>query len=138
MTDFMYDSSNLQMSLQLPLFLCIEEHDNKDEPSSIDNKLFILWDNEIQDYVINGNNKEDNKYTYRYKTDDELYNFIEQTVGTNSTTSIILFNLNDITNELTYNSFETIAINIYENNRFDKVKLNKTAMFAIFEDIRKN
>ena len=133
MTDFMYDSSKFQMSL--PLFLCVEEHDNKDDPSSIDNKLFILWDNDLQDYVINGNNKEDNKYTYRYKTDDELYNFIEQTVGTYSTTSIGLFNLNDITNELTYNSFETI--NIYEIIRFDKVKLNKSAMFAIFEDIRK-
>lgn len=137
MTDFVYDSSKFQMSL--PLFLCVEEHGNKDDPSSIDNKLFILWDNERQDYVINGNNKEDNKYTYRYKTDDELYNFIEQTVGTYSTTSIVLFNLNDvITNELTYNSFETIAINIYEIIRFDKVKLNKTAMFAIFEDIKKN
>ena len=135
MTDFMYDSSNFQISSQLPLFLCVEEHDNKDDPSSIDNKLFILWDNDLQDYVINGNNKEDNKYTYRYKTDDELYNFIEQTVGTYSTTSIVLFNLNDITNELTYNSFETI--NIYEIIRFDKVKLNKSAMFAIFEDIRK-
>jgi hypothetical protein len=136
MTDFVYDSSKMQMSLQLPLFLCVEEHDNKDEPSSIDNKIFILWDNERQDYVINGNNKEDNKYTYRYKTDDELYNFIEQTVGTNLTTSIILFNLNDvITNELIYISFES---DISEIVRFDKVKLNKTAMFAIFEDIRKN
>lgn len=136
MTDFVYDSSKMQMSLQLPLFLCVEEHDNKDEPSSIDNKIFILWDNERQDYVINGNNKEANKYTYRYKTDDELYNFIEQTVGTNLTTSIILFNLNDvITNELIYSSFES---DISEIVRFDKVKLNKTAMFAIFEDIRKN
>jgi hypothetical protein len=136
MTDFVYDSSKMQMSLQLPLFLYVEEHDNKDEPSSIDNKIFILWDNERQDYVINGNNKEDNKYTYRYKTDDELYNFIEQTVGTNLTTSIILFNLNDvITNELIYSSFES---DISEIVRFDKVKLNKTAMFAIFEDIRKN
>jgi hypothetical protein len=136
MTDFVYDSSKMQMSLQLPLFLCVEEHDNKDEPSSIDNKIFILWDNERQDYVINGNNKEANKYTYRYKTDDELYNFIEQTVGTNLTTSIILFNLNDvITNELIYISFES---DISEIVRFDKVKLNKTAMFAIFEDIRKN
>lgn len=136
MTDFVYDSSKMQMSLQLPLFLYVEEHDNKDEPSSIDNKIFILWDNERQDYVINGNNKEANKYTYRYKTDDELYNFIEQTVGTNLTTSIILFNLNDvITNELIYSSFES---DISEIVRFDKVKLNKTAMFAIFEDIRKN
>jgi hypothetical protein len=65
-----------------------------------------------------------------------LYNFIEQTVGTNLTTSIILFNLNDvITNELIYSSFES---DISEIVRFDKVKLNKTAMFAIFEDIRKN
>jgi hypothetical protein len=134
MTDFVYDSSKFQMSLKFPLFLCVEEHDNKDDPSSIDNKLFVLWDNNLKDYVINSNHKEDNKYTYRYKTDDELYNFIEQTVGTYSTTSIILFNLNNVVDELIYDSFET---NISKIVRYDKVKLNKTSMFSIFEDIRK-
>ena len=127
MTDFVYDSSKFQMSLQLPLFLCVEEHDNKDEPSSVDNKLSVLWDNDLKVYVINGNNKEENKYSHSFKTDDELYNFIEYTVGTNSTTSIILFNLND--------SFET---NISEIVRYDRVKINKPSMFVIFEDIRKN
>ena len=137
----MYNSSDMQMTY--PLFLCVEEHDNKDDELSVDNKLFILWDNNTEDYFVTGKRQQgnENSYSYRYQSIDELYNFIECTVGEYSTTSVILFNFINVVgivaDELTYVSFESNAVNISEVIRFDKVKLNKNGMFAIFEDIKK-
>ena len=142
MPDFMYDSSDVQM--KFPLFLCIEEHDNKDDTSLIDNKLFILWDNNTEDYFVTGKRQQgnENSYSYRYQSINELYNFIECTVGAYSTTSIVLFNFINvvgiISDELTYVSFDSNSVNISEIVRYDNVKLNKDGMFAVFEDIKKN
>lgn len=139
MTDFLYNDSELQMDSKL--ILCIEEHDSKKNPDSVDTRLFIGWSNLDNDYFIRGKRldigeREFAPYAFRCDSTDELYDFIEFVVGTRSNTSITLYNYNNIdTNnvirpvlnddELTYEFFEENMDRNYEIAAYDGVRLKR-------------
>lgn len=139
MADFFYNDSELQMESKL--ILCIEEHDNRKDPYSVDTRLFIGWSNQDNDYYIRGKrvdigSKEFVPYAFRCDSTDELYDFIEFVVGSRSNTSIILYNYNNIdTNssnsvtlkddELTYEFFEENMDRNYEVAAYDRVRLKR-------------
>lgn len=139
MADFFYNDSELQMDSKL--ILCIEEHDSRKNPDSVDTRLFIGWSNLDNDYFIRGKrvdigSKEFVPYAFRCDSTDELYDFIEFVIGTRSNTSIVLYNYNNIdTNStdrpvhnddnLTYEFFEEHMDRNYEIAAYDRVRLKR-------------
>ena len=137
MAYFFYNDSELQMNSKL--ILCIEEHDNKKKTSSVDTRLFIGWSNKYNDYFIRGKredigSKEFVPYAFRCDSIVELYDFIEFVFGSQSNTSIILYNYNNIDknssnsvtlkdDELTYEFFEENMDRNYEIAAYDRVRL---------------
>jgi hypothetical protein len=135
MTDFlMYNDSKLQMDSTL--ILCIEEHDDKRDKESIDTRLFVGWSNDDDAYFVRGKrqdigNHEFVPYAFHFGSSTELYDFINVVVGNRKTTSIILYNYNNIdslntTNDkLTYEFFEENMDKRYILAAYDNVKLKK-------------
>lgn len=137
MADFFYNDSELQMESKL--ILCIEEHDDRNDSSSVDTRLFIGWNNQNNDYFIRGKrvdigSKEFVPYAFHCDSTDELYDFIEFVVGSRSNTSIILYNYNNIVmnssnsaslkdDDLTYEFFEEHMDRNYEIAAYDRVRL---------------
>lgn len=124
-----YNDSNLQMNSQL--ILCIKEHDNND---LIDTIMFIGWDYTDNVYYIRGKRQDicdKNFVPYAFQCENvyEMYNFIEFVIGCKKTSSIILYNFNNITemecNDITYEFLEeNIDIN-YEIAGYDNVKVRR-------------
>jgi len=133
MTDFLYNDSELQMDTQF--ILCIEEHDNKKNENSIDTRLFIGYSSRDDDYFVRGKRedmgcREFVPYGFRCDSEDELYDFIEFVVGPRSSTSIILYNFNNLEgiydDDLTYEFFESHTDRDYEVVAYDGVKLRRS------------
>ena len=125
-----YNDSNLQMNSQL--ILCIKEHDNTKDKSSIDTIMFIGWSYTDNLYYIRGKRQDisdKNFVPYAFKCENEIdiYNFIEFVVGSNNTSSIILYNFNNISemecNDITYEFLEEHMDINYEIAGYDKVKV---------------
>ena len=125
-----YNDSNLQMNSQL--ILCIKEHDNTKDKSSIDTIMFIGWSYTDNLYYIRGKRQDisdKNFVPYAFKCENEIdiYNFIEFVVGSNNTSSIILYNFNNISemecNDITYEFLEENMDINYEIAGYDKVKV---------------
>ena len=121
----MYRDIELQMDSHLVLFI------KKD-----DNDLFIIWDKETQMFHIRGKRQniedEDNDYVpyaLKYNIWDNLYSFVNFTFGTNDTTSVVLYNFNNIKRlklaELSYEYLETLIDKNYEISRYDRIPLRK-------------
>ena len=121
----MYRDIELQMDSHLVLFI------KKD-----DNDLFIIWDKETQMFHIRGKRQniedEDNDYVpyaLKYNIWDNLYSFVNFTFGTNDTTSVVLYNFNNIKrlklSELSYEYLETLIDKNYEISRYDRIPLRK-------------
>jgi hypothetical protein len=132
MCDFMYRDSEIQMDTHLILY--IEEHDIKEDFNSIDNKIFIGWDNETQRFYVRGkrqniSDKDFAPYALYYSSADKLYDFIEFVIGTTSTTSLVLYNFNNIKRllleDLTYDYLESLIDKNYEIAGYDRVKLKR-------------
>jgi len=128
----MYRDSDIQMDTRLLLY--IEEHDVKEDFNSIDNKIFIGWDKIIQKFYVRGKrqnigDKDFAPYALYYSSPDKLYDFIEFVVGTTSTTSLLLYNFNNINNlkleDLTYDYLESLIDKNYEIAGYDRVKLKR-------------
>ncbi len=139
MSDFLiYNDSVLQMDSKL--ILCIEEHDSKRFPDSIDTRLFIGWSNTDNEFFVRGKrqnigNNEYVPYAFNFKFYEDLYNFIKFVVGTRETTSLILYNYNNFENlqitnkdKLTYDFFEEYMDKNYEIAAYDDVKLNRASI----------
>ena len=133
MTDFLYNDSELQMDTQL--ILCIEEHDSRRDPNSVDTRLFIGWSCQDNDYFVRGKREDIGSnefvpYAFRCEHTDDLYDFIEFVVGPNSRASIVLYNYNNTdnmyTDDMTYEFFEENMDKNYEIAAYDEVKLKRS------------
>jgi hypothetical protein len=127
-TDIVYKDSELQT--QSCLILCIEEHDSKINPNSIDTRLFIGWNNETQDYFLRGRRQDLSfsnyvPYAFDCELTDDLYDFIEFVLGVKGKKSITLYNFNNINNfsDVTYEFLEKYMDKNYEIVGYDNVKL---------------
>ena len=125
-----YNDSNLQMNSQL--MLCIKECDNTKDKLSVDTIMFIGWSYTDNLYYIRGKRQDisdKNFVPYAFKCENEIdiYNFIEFVVGSNNTSSIILYNFNNISemecNDITYEFLEENMDINYEIAGYDKVKV---------------
>ena len=125
-----YNDSNLQMNSQL--ILCIKEYDNTKDKSSVDTIMFIGWSYTDNLYYIRGKRQDISDknfvpYAFNCENEIDLYNFIEFVVGSNNTSSIILYNFNNISemkcNDITYEFLEENMDINYEIAGYDKVKV---------------
>jgi hypothetical protein len=126
--DIVYNDSELQS--QSCLILCIEEHDSKINPCSIDTRLFIGWNNETQEYFLRGKRQDTSvsnfvPYGFDSEFTDDVYEFIEFVLGVRGKKSITLYNFNNINNfsEVTYEFLEKYMDTNYEIVGYDNVKL---------------
>jgi hypothetical protein len=125
-----YEDSELQ-SYSHPV-LCIEDHDSKSDPLSIDTRLFICWNNDNQEYFLTGRRQDTQLTNYvpyifnSYKV-DAVYDFIEFVLGKKGKKSVTLYNFNNIYNfnDLNYEFFEQYMDKNYEIAGYDNLKLNK-------------
>ena len=129
MSNFIYNDSNLQMNSQL--ILCIKEHDSKKNINSIDTVMFIGWNN---GYYIRGKRQDTCAnnfvpYAFNCNNDYELYDFIEFVIGCRKSSSIMLYNFNNISemecNDITYEFLEEHLDINYEIAGYDNVKLTR-------------
>jgi len=127
-----YNDSNLQMNSQL--ILCIKEHDNTKDKSSIDTIMFIGWSYTDNLYYIRGKRQDISKnnfvpYAFKCENEIDLYNFIEFVVGFKETSTIILYNFNNLSemecNDITYEFLEENMDINYEIAGYDKVKVER-------------
>ena len=124
-----YNDSDLQMNSKL--LLCIKEHDRN---HLVDTILFIGWSHIDNVYFMRGKRQDicDNKfvpYAFNCENDYDLYNFIEFVIGYRKTSSIILYNFNNISemgcNDLTYEFLEEHMDINYEIAGYDDVKVRR-------------
>jgi hypothetical protein len=122
------------------LILCIEEIDN-DRPrnSSIDTRVFILWNEITNDYQIICKRQDINStnlvpYSFHAEKSSHLWDFMNFVIGRNDDddqiVNLTLYNFNNLDNtsneELTYEFFESQMDKNYEIGGYDKVKLIKS------------
>ena len=112
------------------LILCIEEHDSKLDKSLIDNRLFIGWNNESQEYFIRGKRQDTVfsdyvPYSFQSSNTNDVYDFIEFVLGIKGKKSITLYNFNNIFSfsDVTYEFCEKYMDKDYEITGYDNVKL---------------
>lgn len=132
MSDFLYRDSELQMDSHL--ILCIEELEVKDDFKTLDNRIFIGWDKETQQFYLRGKrqnigSKDFVPYALSYSSADNLFDFIQFTVGTNETSSVVLYNFNNVNrlklDDLTYDYLESLIDKNYEIAGYDRVKIRR-------------
>jgi len=139
MTEFLAfnDSDNQKYSR---LILCIEEHDvtpgkTTNLSNTIDNRLFIGWSEQNQEYFVRGKRQDTRStdyvpYNFKSKYTDDLYDLIEFFVGNEGINkSIMIYNYNNIEEykipTLTYEFFESNMDKNYEISGYDNVKLKR-------------
>jgi hypothetical protein len=131
MGDLLYNDSNLQMESRL--ILCIEEHDAENINSPVDTRLFIGWDSLTNDFYVKGRRQDTQisdyvPFSFRFRSIVDVYNFVEFVMGKNDTTSIILYNYNNMSSlydeDLTYEFFQDNLDKNYEIGGYDSMKLN--------------
>lgn len=125
-----YKDSDLQMNSQL--ILSIKEHDSTENKQSIDTIMFIGWSHIDNVYFIRGKRQDihDKKfvpYAFNCENEYDIYNFIEFVIGYRKTSSIILYNFNNISEmeccDLTYEFLEEHMDINYEIAGYDDVKV---------------
>jgi hypothetical protein len=127
-----YNDSDLQMNSQL--ILCIKEHDSVDRNNSVDTIMFIGWSHIDNLYYIRGKRQDigDNNFVpYAFHSENvfDLFSFVEFVIGTRKTSSIILYNFNNINdmncNDITYDFLEEHMDINYEIAGYDNVKVKR-------------
>lgn len=127
-----YNDSDLQMNSQL--ILCIKEHDSVDRNNSVDTIMFIGWSHIDNVYYIRGKRQDigDNNFVpYAFHSENvfDLFSFVEFVIGTRKTSSIILYNFNNINdmncNDITYDFLEEHMDINYEIAGYDNVKVKR-------------
>ena len=131
MCDLLYNDSKLQMESRL--ILCVEEQDNENINSKIDNRLFIGWDCLNNNFFVRGR-RQDTKnsdfvpYSFTFKSVAYVYDFVEFVIGKTATTNIIMYNYNNISSlydeDLTYEFFQEHLDKNYEISGYDGIKIN--------------
>lgn len=137
-----YNDSELQMDSNL--ILCIEDHDNENDSTSIDNRLFIGWNEEDKDYYVRGKRQDTVKtnyvpYAFHCSSSYDLFNFIKFAVGSDSM-SLILYNYNNIDalkdTELTYEFFEDNMDHEYEIAAYDDVEMKRSTIVKMLQMLK--
>lgn len=138
MSSFLYNDSELQMDTNV--ILCIEEHDNPADKSSIDTRLFVGWDWENGDYFIRGKRQDtinSNYVPYAFHCDStrDLCNFIGFTLGKNTFKSLTLYNFNNLEgfeseSDMTYEFFEEHMDPLYEMAGYDYIKISNRQLMS--------
>jgi hypothetical protein len=130
MTEF-DDYKDSEFQTNSLLILCIEEQDSLIDKTSIDNRLFIGWNNLTDEYFIRGRRQDTSisnyvPYAFQSKNTNDVYDFIEFIVGIKGKKNITLYNYNNIINfdEVTYEFLEYYLDKDYEIAGYDNVKLN--------------
>jgi hypothetical protein len=137
MAELYYNDSELQMDSQL--ILCIEEYDSVKNPTSIDTRLFIGCSNGTSDeeYFIRGKRQDIHSmefvpYAFHCDSLNELCNFIEFVIGKRKTSSVTLYNYNNVygmeDHDLTYEFFEENMDRNYEIAAYDNVTLKRSEL----------
>jgi hypothetical protein len=123
------------------LVLCFEERDNIKDYSSIDTRLFVTYDFIKKSYVVYGkridvvsvskSKQVTNFIPYFLRCDciNELYNFIEFTIG--QLFSITLYNYNNMPYNVEKVDFEFMNNNMnkrYEISAYDNVDLDEKSL----------
>ncbi len=136
----MYNDSEQQMDTDF--ILCVEEHDSE---KSIDTRLFIGYSAKDQDYFVRGKREDIGRskfvpYAFRCVSTNDLYDFIKFVVGSSRTTSLTLYNFNNLegydVDELTYEFFESHADRNYEVAGYDDVRLKRRHMTKYLRMLR--
>jgi len=131
MGDLLYNDSNLQMESRL--ILCIEEHDAENINSPVDTRLFIGWDSLTNEFYVKGRRQDTQisdyvPFSFRFRSTIDVYEFVVFVMGKKDTTSIILYNYNNMSSlydeELTYEFFQDNLDKNYEIAGYDSMKLN--------------
>lgn len=143
MSAILYPDSELQMDTRL--ILCIEEHDNPSDKSSIDNRIFIGWDINTEDYYIRGKRLDTRTshyvpYALRCDTTCSVTDFIEFVTG-NNFKSVTLYNYNNLEGksidvDITYEFFEENMDKYYEIAAYDYIKLYKRKLTSYLQMLR--
>lgn len=124
-----------ELQMDTNLILCIEEHDNETDNSSVDNRIFIGWAIDDNDYYVRGKRKDTvNKayvpYAFHCESTHDLYDFIEFVIRKKSNVSVILYNYNNISElndkDVTYELFESQMDHQYEIAAYDKIGLKRS------------
>jgi len=130
MGDLLYNDSKLQMDSRL--ILCVEEHDSENINSPVDTRLFIGWDCLTNEFYVKGRRQDTQfsdyvPFSFRFRSVVDVYDFVEFVMGKNDTTSIIMYNYNNMSSlydeELTYEFFQDNLDKNYEIGGYDSVKL---------------
>ena len=132
MSSFLYNDSEMQMDTSL--ILCIEDHDDPSDKSSIDTRLFIGWDWSNGDYFIRGKRQDTEvshyvPFAFHCDSTSSFIDFLKLSMGLNSFKSITLYNFNnleglDTDSELTYEFFEEHMDHQYEISGYDYIKIS--------------
>jgi len=130
--EIVYNDSEGQMYSRI--ILCIEEHDDPENPTSIDNRVFIGWDDERGEFFLRGRRQDTAAtkyvpYAFRAVCSNDVYDFIEFIMGSKGAKSITFYNFNNIVEivdeDLTYEFFESHMENDYDIAGYDNVKLRR-------------
>ena len=134
MAEFYNDSES---KTDTNLILCIEEHDKESDYTSIDNRIFIGWSLNDNDYYIRGKRQDTTTseyvpYAFHCDSSHDLYNFIEFVIGKKRNISVALYNYNNIDDlndkDLTYEFFEEQMEHQYELAAYDGIKLKRSTV----------
>ena len=124
-----YLDSELQLYSQL--VICYEHRDKERDTKSVDNRIFVMYDTNNNDYYICGkrgatsNIKKHNYPPYAFHTGNSsnVLDFIMFAIGYNEKYSVTLYNFNNIFNktdvQLTYEFFERMMDKHYEIAAYD-------------------
>jgi hypothetical protein len=118
------------------LILCVEEHDNELDKSSVDNRIFIGYDDTDDtgcNYFLRGKRqdtatREFVPYAFHCKSSYNLFHLLDFVIGRKNNVSVVLYNFNNIyekaIDSLTYEFFEEHMDINYEIAGYDNIALN--------------
>ncbi len=123
-----YIDSDLQHDSKM--IICIEERDEADY-AIVDSRLFIMYDEMIDKYVVFGKRGDIRlyrgvPYVFAYNTSKNMTEFVKNVIS-NRKCSITWYNYNNIIdkyNDLTFEFFEDLMDQRYEIIAYDRIKLN--------------
>ena len=113
------------------LVLMIQEKERKSH--SIDNTLFILYDTQLEKYVIRGKRNDCKKYnflpySFTCKNEKDIFEFINFSICSSNKLSIDLMNYDNLPYDSDDITFDFLIDNVdrnYEIFAYDNVKINK-------------
>ena len=125
------------------LVLMIQEKEKKSQ--WIDNTLFILYDTQLNKYIIRGKRNNCNNlhflpYSFTCENENDLFEFINFSTCSKNKLSIDLINYDNLpydSNAITFDFLINIVDRNYEIAAYDNVKINKKNMIKLLRILKK-